>query len=87
MRNHQLGEDMEVELSDLFPKPSDLRFQAVRLLMHIQEYGPQKQTGLAKVLEVEDYAMSRLITKLEHARYVTRSREGTDKIVSITSQD
>jgi len=27
--------------------------------MHIQEYGPQKQTGLAKVLEVEEYQWSR----------------------------
>ena len=76
-----------MELSDLFPKHSDLRFQAVRLLTHLQEHGSEKQTVLAEVLEVEDYATSRLLTKLEHARYIARSSEGTDKVVSITSQE
>lgn len=83
----QLAEDMEVELSDLFPKHSDLRFKAVELLMHLQEHGPEKQSNLTKALEVEDYVMSRLLTKLEHAKYIVRARDGTDKIVSVTNQD
>jgi hypothetical protein len=31
-------EDMEFELLDVFPKHSELRMSAVRLLMHLQEW-------------------------------------------------
>jgi hypothetical protein len=79
----RLAEDMELELSDLFPKHSDLRFQAVQLLAHLEEQGSQKQSELANSLGMEAYSLSRLLTKLEHSRYVTRTREATDKIVSL----
>ncbi|MGA2462654.1 MAG: MarR family transcriptional regulator [Candidatus Bathyarchaeia archaeon] len=48
---------------------------------------PQIQSDLAEQLGVEPYAMSRLLTKLEHSRYVTRTREATDKIVSQRKQE
>jgi uncharacterized membrane protein len=32
---------------------------------------------------MEAYAMSRLLAKLELHRYITRQREGTDKIVGL----
>jgi len=32
---------------------------------------------------MEDYAMSRLLRKLELHRYIVRRREGTDKLVSL----
>ena len=38
----RLAEDMELELVELFPKQSDLRLQAVRLLMRLEESGPKK---------------------------------------------
>jgi len=79
----RLAEDMELELAELFPKQSELRLQAVRLLMHFEESGPRKQTELAEELGIEDYAMSRLLAKLELHRYVARRREGTDKVVSV----
>jgi uncharacterized membrane protein len=78
----RLAEDMELELAELFPKQSDLRLQAVRLLMHLKESGPKKQSELVEELGLEDYAMSRLLAKLELHRYIVRRREGTDKIVS-----
>ena len=81
----RLAEDMELELVELFPKHSDLRLQAVRLLMHLEESGPQKQSELAEQLGIEPYAMSRLMRKLELHRYVIRKREGTDKIVSLVT--
>jgi DNA-binding transcriptional ArsR family regulator len=81
----RLAEDMELELVELFPKHSDLRLQAVRLLMHLEESGPQKQSELAEQLGIEPYAMSRLLRKLELHRYVIRKREGTDKIVSLVT--
>jgi DNA-binding transcriptional ArsR family regulator len=79
----RLAEDMERELAELFPKQSDLRLQAVRLLMHLEQSGPRKQTELIEELGMEDYAMSRLLAKLEVHRYVVRRREGTGKVVSI----
>ena len=81
----RLVEDMELELSDLFPKHSELRTLAVKLLMLLEEQGPQKQGQLATSLDIEPYSVSRLLTKLEAARYVTRTREGTDKLVAIRS--
>jgi len=78
---------MELELAELFPKHSDLRLQAVRLLMRIQESGPTKQSELGEELGIERYAMSRLLTKLELHRYVTRDRAGTDKIVDLTKTE
>jgi len=79
----RLAEDMELELVELFPKQSDLRLQAVRLLMHLEESGPKKQGELAEEFGLEEYAMSRLLAKLELHRYIARRREGTDKIVSL----
>jgi DNA-binding MarR family transcriptional regulator len=61
----------------------DLRLQAVRLLMHLEESTPKRQTELAEELGMEGYAMSRLLAKLELHRYITRQRERTDKIVSL----
>jgi DNA-binding MarR family transcriptional regulator len=82
----RLAEDMELELTELFPKHSDLRMLAVRLIMFLQEHGERKQSELAGLLDVEPYVLSRLLTKLETARYVSRRREGNDKIVSLYSQ-
>lgn len=83
MTTERLAEDMEGEFAGLFPKHSDLRFQAVRLLMYLEEHGAQRQSSLQNALGLEDYALSRLLTKLEQSRHVTRIREGTDKIVSV----
>jgi hypothetical protein len=79
----RLAEDMELELLGLFPKHSELRILAVRLLMILQERGPQKQSQLANELDIEPFAISRLLGKLESAKHVTRSRDGTDKVVSL----
>jgi DNA-binding MarR family transcriptional regulator len=77
---------MELELAELFPKQSDLRIQAIRLLMHLEQSDPRKQTELIEELGMEDYVMSRLLAKLELHRYVARRREGTDKIVTLREE-
>jgi len=82
----RLAEDMGLELAELFPKHSDLRLQVLRLLMHLEEFGPRRQTDLVEALGIEDYAMSRLLGKLELHRYILRRREGTDKIVSLRNE-
>jgi len=81
----RLAEDMELQLVELFPKHSDLRLQAVRLLMHLEESGPTRQSQLGELLGIEPYAMNRLLTKLELHRYVVREREGADKLVRLTN--
>jgi hypothetical protein len=82
----RLAEDMELELVELFRKQSDLRLQAVRLLMYLEESGPKKQAELAEEFGLEEYAMSRLLAKLELHEYIARRREGTDKIVSLRNE-
>src|SRR3972149_11392061 len=82
----RVAEDMELELTELFPKQSDLRLQAVKLLMFLEESGPRKQTELVEELGMEDYAMSRLLAKLELHRHIIRRRQGTDKIVSLRNE-
>ncbi len=51
--------------------------------MHLEESGPMLQSKLAERLDIPPYAISRLLTKLESSRYVTRQRSGNDKIVSL----
>jgi DNA-binding transcriptional ArsR family regulator len=82
----RLSEDMELELLPLFPRHSDLRLLAVQLLLMLEEHDPQKQTNLVKQLEIEPFTMSRLLAKLESNGYVTRVRDGTDKVVSLKRQ-
>ena len=79
----RIVEDMEVELSRLFPKNSGLTSVAVRLILLLEERGEMMQGELTGLLNVEDYTLSRLLAKLEDARYVTRRREGNDKIVAL----
>jgi len=77
------AEDMELELMELFPKQSELQFQAVQLLLLLEELGPRRQKELAKELGVEEYALSRVLGKLESHRYIARRQEGTGKVVSL----
>ncbi len=81
----RLAEDMELQLVELFPKHSDLRLQAVRLLMRLEESGSTRQSQLGELLGIEPYAMSRLLAKLELHRYVVREREGADKLVRLAN--
>ena len=50
--------------------------------MRLEESGPGKQTELVEELGMEDYAVSRLLARLEIHRYIARRREGTDKLAS-----
>jgi DNA-binding MarR family transcriptional regulator len=54
---------------------SDLRVQTVRLLMHLKESGPKKQSELVEELGLEAYAMSRLLAKLELHHYIVSRRK------------
>jgi hypothetical protein len=57
-------------------------FDVVRLMMLLEESGERRQGELVSLLGVETYELSRLLSKLETAHWVTRRRDGNDKIVS-----
>jgi hypothetical protein len=82
----RLAADMELELTALFPKNSDLRWLAVRLIMLLEAQGERKQGELADLLGAKDYTMTRLLETLEAAHYINRRRDGNEKIVSLHSQ-
>lgn len=79
----RLAEDMELELSELYPKHGDLRLQAVRALIQLEESGPTTQDQLAEKLGMERYSMSRLLSRLELNGYISRERAGSEKIVKL----
>jgi len=79
----RLAEDMELELAELFPRHSDLRLQAVRALIQLEESGPTTQDQLAEQLGMERYSMSRLLSRLELAGYISRKRAGPEKTVKL----
>jgi DNA-binding MarR family transcriptional regulator len=54
---------------------------AVRVILNLEENGPQNQSYLATKFEMEAFEMSKLLNKLESVGYVRRHRDGTDKIV------
>jgi len=83
----RIVEDLGVELSRLFSRNSGLTSGAVRLILLLDERRELRQGELAEVLDLEDYALSRLLTKLEEARYITRRRDGNEKIVSLRSSN
>jgi len=72
----RLAEDMDLELSDIFPKQSDLKLQASRLLLSLSESGPRRQDQLAEEFNLEPYTITRLLQKLELHRCIARRREG-----------
>jgi hypothetical protein len=60
-----LAQDMDQQLIEIFPKQPDLRIEAVKLLLHLEEHGPTGQAKIAELLNLRDYAVSRLLNKLE----------------------
>jgi hypothetical protein len=79
----RLVEDMELEFQGLFPKQSELRTLAVRVIMYVQEQGPQLQSHLFRKLGVNQSTMSRLLGKLESSKHIIRTQKGVDKVVSL----
>lgn len=77
----RIAEDMELDLKPLFPKHSELCVAAVRVILDLEEEGPQKQTQLTTKFGLKPFETSRLLGKLQSAGHVRRPRAGTDKIV------
>jgi len=80
-----LAQDMDQQLAEIFPKQPDLRIQAVRLLLHLEEHGPTNQTKIAGLLGQQEYTVSRLLNKLEDNRYIQRQKKGSENIVALAT--
>lgn len=65
-------------------RSSSQRVVTLECMLRLQESGPAKQSQLAEELEIARHTISRLPDRLEHSKYVTRERAGTDKIVRLS---
>jgi hypothetical protein len=79
----RVAEDMNLELEHVFPKNPESRREGVQILLRLSELGSLKQAKLAKDLDIPEYSLSRLLSKLELHRYVKRQSHGSQKIVSL----
>jgi len=80
---HILAEDMDQQLTEIFPRQPDMRTEAVKLLQHLEEHRQTAQTKIKELLHVPDYKVSRLVNKLEDYRYVKRERKGIENIIAL----
>lgn len=79
-----LAQDMDQQLTEIFPRQPDQRIQATKLLLHLEEHGPTDQAEIAQLLDLPEYAVTRLLNKLEDSHYIQRERKGLEKTVSLT---
>jgi hypothetical protein len=80
----RVAEDLDVELEQLFPNNRESRRDAVRIILKLSESGPLEQSKLAQDLELAEYTLSRLLSKMELHGYVIRTPRGPQKIVTLT---
>ena len=78
-----LAEDMDQQLAEIFPRQPDLRTEAVKLLLYLEEHGPISQAKITELLELHNYTVSRLLNKLEDHGYVKRERRGIENVISL----
>src|SRR5208282_3594393 len=72
---------MENELTPLFRNSSQQRTLAVKTIMQLCEHKEMKQSNLAKQLETPPATISRILTTLENAKYITHRYDGKEKII------
>jgi len=80
-----LAQDMDQQLTEIFPKQPDMRIQAIKLLLHLEEHGPTGQTEIAHLLNLQEYAVTRLLNKLEDNCYVKREKRGKENTIAPTT--
>jgi len=78
-----LAQDMDQQLTEIFPRQPDMRTAAVKLLLHLEEHGPTTQPKIKELLDLPDYTVSRLVCKLEDYRYVRREKKGIENIIAL----
>jgi hypothetical protein len=79
----RVSQDMDGELSQLFPRNPEARSMAIMILNLLEEDGDWNQKSLAEQLEIPEYKLSRLSRRLELGRYISRERTGLNKIITL----
>jgi len=83
----RLAEDMELQLSWIFPRNSRYQTHWMELWRLLEERGPQLQSKLAKELGLEAYDMTRFVSSLEiRSQLINRKRLGRDMLISLADR-
>jgi len=80
----RIAKDMDMELSQIFPKNPDAKLTATEILNLLAENKSMNQKTIAELIEIPDYKLSRIINRLDSAGYVQRKKTGLDKIVELS---
>lgn len=78
--NEKLVQDMELQLSELFPHSKKNREYAVTVLRFLREHGETQQTVLTKQFFADKMSCSRLLNALALHGYVEFIEEGRERI-------
>jgi len=77
-----LTKDLENELTTLFRNSSQQRTLAIKTITLLWENKEIKQSTLTKQLETQPFTISRILTTLENAKYITHRHDGKEKIIT-----
>jgi len=80
----RIAQDMDTELSQIFPKNPDAKLTATEILNLLGEKKSVNQKTIAELIEIPDYKLSRIINKLDSAGLVQTKKIGLDKIVELS---
>ncbi len=73
----QLLSDREEELAEIFPKSTQPRLQALSVLQCLETQEATNQKELAKTLKIEEYALSRILDRLELHQKIKREKKAS----------
>jgi len=78
----QLLLDNEEELAKIFPKSDESRLQAIKVMQFLETHSTN-QKELAESVGISEYALSRILDKLELHHKIRRERRGLEKMIRI----
>jgi len=80
----QLLEDNEEELAEIFPKSDQSRLQALKVMQFLETH-IVNQKDLAESLGISQYALSRILDRLELHHKIRREKRGLENIIQTES--
>jgi len=80
----QLLLDNEEELSEIFPKSDQSQLQAMKIMQFLETHSVN-QKKLAESAGISEYALSRILDRLELHHKIRREKKGLENIIQIES--
>ena len=80
----QLLLDNEEELAEIFPKSEESRLQAIKVMRFLETH-IVNQKELAESVGIPEYALSRILDRLELHHKIRRKKRGLENIIQIES--